>query len=105
MAAIDLDHATLDRDGFAVHRGLFDAAEMARVIELVEAADAVNPHHDQLNDGAMRSPATCCPAVPTCRRGPLAYSPLATAASPGRVSLTRADVYGLVEASRGHEMP
>lgn len=30
---------------------------------------------------------------------------LATAASAGRVSLTRADVYGLVEASRGHEMP
>ncbi len=54
MGVIDFDEATLAADGFAVHRNVFDEAEMARVVDLIEAADAVNPHHDQLNNGAMR---------------------------------------------------
>ena len=54
MGVIDVDTATLAHDGFSVHRKLFDEPEMARLLELIEAADAVNPHHDQLNNGAMR---------------------------------------------------
>lgn len=54
MSTIDVERATLAEDGFAVHREVFGAAEMAHVIDLIEAADAVNPHHDQLNAGTMR---------------------------------------------------
>ena len=52
--ALDVERATIAQDGFAVRRGLFDAAEMARVVTLVEAADAVNPHRDWQTQGAMR---------------------------------------------------
>ena len=54
MGVIDIDTATLAEDGFAVRRKMFDEAEMARLLEFIEAADAVNPHHDQLNAGTMR---------------------------------------------------
>ena len=45
---------TFEDEGFVVHRGLFDEAEMLRLIDLIEAADAVNPHRDWLTRGAMR---------------------------------------------------
>lgn len=64
MSTIDLDRATLSEDGFAIHRGLFDPDEMARVVDLIEAADAVNPHHDQLNQGAMRFASNLLPCSP-----------------------------------------
>jgi ectoine hydroxylase-related dioxygenase (phytanoyl-CoA dioxygenase family) len=68
MTTIDLDAATLADDGFAIRRGLFGAAEMAQVIEMIEAADAGNPHRDQLNNGAMRFASNLLPCSPDLQR-------------------------------------
>lgn len=54
MDTLDDQHTTFADDGYVVIRGLFDEAEMSRLLAMIEAADEHNPHRDQLNNGAMR---------------------------------------------------
>lgn len=53
-ASCDSPRGALRRDGYAVCRGVFTAAEMDDLLRDIEAADGRKPHPDILSRGTLR---------------------------------------------------